>query len=70
MWQATPLLLAVLASPDCDRAAYPVCGMMPVSQVIVGLGRIVALCYRSSTSYYSHEHIRHLYFSTDNATEP
>ena len=36
----------------------------------VGLGRIVALYYRSSTSYQIHQHIRCLCFWSDNATEP
>ena len=36
----------------------------------IGLGRIVALYYRSSTSYQIHQHIRCLCFWSDNATEP
>jgi tRNA uridine 5-carboxymethylaminomethyl modification enzyme len=40
------------------------------ADVQVGLGRIVALSYRSSTLYQIHLHIRCIYFSSDNATEP
>jgi hypothetical protein len=36
----------------------------------LGLGCIVALYYRSSTSYQDHEHVRHLYSCSDDATEP
>ena len=36
----------------------------------LGLGRIVALYYRSSASHRIHEHIRCLSFWSDNATEP
>jgi hypothetical protein len=41
-----------------------------VHQASVGLGRIVALCYRSSTSYQIHSHIRYLCFCSDSTTEP
>jgi hypothetical protein len=38
--------------------------------VAVGLGRIVALCHRSSTSRQIHYNIRHLCLWNDNAAEP
>jgi hypothetical protein len=38
--------------------------------VKLGLGRIGALCCRSSTLYKIHEHIRYFFFGSDNATEP
>ena len=33
-----------------------------LQEVVVGLGRIVALQYHSSTSYHVHSYIRHLFF--------
>jgi hypothetical protein len=39
-------------------------------KVAVGLGRSVASYYRSSTSHQIIQHIRRLYFWSDNATEP
>jgi hypothetical protein len=36
----------------------------------LGLGRIVALCHRSSASYQIHFHSRCLYFCSEDATEP
>ena len=42
----------------------------PPAAVVLGLGRIVALHHRSSTSYQIHEQIRRLYFWSGNATEP
>jgi hypothetical protein len=40
-------------------SAYPT---QPLDGVAIGLGRIVALYYRSSTSYQIRQHIRCLYF--------
>ena len=42
----------------------------PPAVVSIGLGRIVALYHRSSTSYQIHEQIWRLYFWRGNATEP
>ena len=54
---------------DTD-AADPKALHFAQAKVFIGLGRIFPMCYRSSTSYHIHEHIRCLSFWSDDAAAP
>jgi hypothetical protein len=53
---------ASLCADDNAGFAAHVIAIYGVGAANIGLGRIFALCYRSSSLYQIHSHIRYLYF--------